>query len=228
MSNLPTGSAPQGTPQNPQILNELQTEISNEAAPLLQFLTEHALKIMLVLGLFVVAVAGLGAYNWHQESVMEEAQAELHTIALTQDSAQRVSALEAFLATAPESLQSSVYLSLAQVHMQEKNYAKAAESYAQLAQRNAGTALALVSSLNQGQALILAGKGKEAVQVLEPLVADVPTTQNTIAQQALAEAALLSGDTAKAKAAFEAIANATTGSESEFYRYRARTVAQDK
>ncbi len=228
MSHMPTGNAPQGTAQNPQILNELQTEISNEAAPLLQFLTEHALKIMLVLGLFVVAVAGLGVYNWHQESVMEEAQTELHTINLTQDSAQRVSALEAFLSKAPESLQSSVLLHLAQVHMQEKNYNQAAENYGQLSQRNAGTALAIVSSLNQGQALILAGKGKEAVLVLEPIIAEVPTNQNTIAQQALAEAALLSGDTAKAKAAFEAIANATTGSESEFYRYRARTVAQDK
>ncbi len=224
MSQIPPSGAPQGSAQNPQILNELQTEISSEAAPLLQFLTEHAIKIMLVLGLFVVAVGGLGVYNWQQESAMKEAQAELNTINMNADNAQRLSALEGFLAKAPESLQSSIQLSLAEVSMQEKDYNKAATAYGQLAQLNAGTAVGLLGALNQGQALILAGKGKDAVAVLEPLVAEVPTNQNTIVQQALAEAALLGGDTAKAKAAFEAIANATTGTESEFYRYRARNV----
>ncbi len=224
MSQIPTGNAPQGTAQNPQILNELQTEISSEAAPLLQFLTEHAIKIMLVLGLFVVAVAGVGIYNWQQQSALEEAQQELHSITLNQDTAKRMSGLESFLSTAPESLHSSVYLSLADVAMQEKNYVKAAEAYGKLATTNAQKAVGILAALNQGQALILAGKGPEALAVLEALAPEVPTAENTIVQQALAEAALLSGDTAKAKAAFEAIANATTGSESEFYHYRARTV----
>ncbi len=224
MSQIPTGNAPQGTAQNPQILNELQTEISNEAAPLLQFLTEHALKIMLILGLFVVVVAGVGVYNWQQQSALEEAQNELYSLNLEQDAAKRISALEAFLASAPESLHNSVYLNLAEVAMQEKNYEKAAEAYGSLAKNNAQMAVGVLGALNQGQALILAGKGKEALAVLEALAPEVSTAENTIVQQALAEAALLSGDTAKAKAAFEAIANATTGSESEFYHYRARTL----
>ncbi len=228
MSQIPTSNAPQGSAQNPQILNELQTEISNEAAPLLQFLTEHALKIMLVLGLFVLVVAGVGFYNWQQQSALEDAQSQLHSINLEQDATKRTQALEAFLEKSPESLHNSIYLSLSEVYMQEKNYAKAAEVYGMIAHANTQKAVGILSALNQGQALILAGKGKEAVAVLETLVAEVPTAENTIVQQALAEAALMSGDLDKAKAAFEAIANATTGSESEFYRYRARSVSAEK
>ncbi len=229
MSNIPgttpTPSSPTGSAQNPQILNEIQTEISNEAAPLLDFLTAHAVKIMMVLGLFVAAVGGLGAYNWHQNSLLEDAQSQLHTIVQTKQGTDRVTALEAFLSEAPQSLHSAVLLHTAEASMAADAFDKAAAAYGQLADLHVDGATSILSSLNQGQALILAGKGTAAVGILEDLVSKVPTEQAIIIQQALAEAALLSGDTAKAKAAFEAMANATIGTESEFYRYRARTVA---
>ncbi len=223
MSNIPTSGNIPNPLQNPQLLNEIQTEVSNEAAPLLQFLTTHAIKIMLILGLFVVAVAGFGVYNWQQSSAFEKAQSELNVINQSKQGAERITALESFLASAPASLHSAIVLSIAETSMLAENYAKAAEAYGKLAQLHVDSATAILGALNQGQALILAGQGKEAVTVLESLATKVSTDQSTIVQQALAEAALLSGDTAKAKAAFEAIANATLGTESEFYRYRART-----
>ncbi len=224
MSNMPTSGQPLGNAQNPQLLNEIQTEVSSEAAPLLQFLTEHAIKIMLLLGLFVVAVAGLGAYNWYKSSTLEAAQSELHTINLNKEGKERITALDAFLTTAPAELQSTILLSLAEASMQTEDFERAAKAYGQLAGLNIDSATEILGTLNQGQALILAGKGQEALQALEGIVSKVPTQQSITIQQAIAEAAILSGNTAKAKAAFEAIANSISPAEAELYNYRIRAL----
>ncbi len=226
MSNKSNTQFPQPHSQNAaqggQILDDLQTEVSSEAAPLLQFLSKHAIAIMIILGLFVLAVAGLGIYNWQQANTMAEAQAELATITSTKKGTEQIDALEEFLKKAPKELHTAIILSQADASMADKLYDKAATYYGKLANMDSTGAVGLLAGLNQGQALIAAGKAKEAVPVLEALVAKAPEGQAIIIQQALAEAALQSEDFAKVKATFEAMANATEGTEAEIYRFRAR------
>ncbi len=232
MSNKPAPKFPKphsnNAAQDGQLLNEIQTEVSNEAAPFLEFLTKHAISIMCILGIFVLAVAGLGAYNWHQDNTMEKAQAELATITSTTKGDDQVAALEAFLAKAPKDLHIAIVLSQADACMAEKSYEKAATYYAKLATMDANGAVGLLAGLNQAQALITADKPKDAVPILEALIPKAPEGYAVVIQQTLAEAALQSEDFAKAQATLEALANASMGAVAEVYRFRARQAEEQK
>ncbi len=232
MSNKPAPQHPR--PHSPNVaqhmngplLNEMQSEISTEAAPLLQFLTTHALKIMLILAVFVLAVAGLGAYNWYKDKAMADAQIEFSGITSAQKGEAQIAALEEFLKKAPQGLHVAIVLAQAEAAVLEKSHVKAAEFYAKVANMEPDGAVALLAGLNQGQALIAAGKSQEAIPVLEALVPKAPQGHSFIILQALAEAALQSGDLAKAKTAFETMASEGVGGESEILRFRARGLEQ--
>ncbi len=227
-SQGPLGSMGGGQgPLNPHLLNDLQSEISSEATPLLQFILKHAMLIMAVLALFVLILGGVGGYNWYAESKLQDAQANLSQIVLSKQGEERISALEAFIKTAPSSMQGGIQLTMAETAMELKNYDKAATYFGVLASLDSNGALGLLAALNQGQALLLANKPKDALSVFESIVNKASTAQRIVIQQALAEAAIQVGDIAKAKQTFEAMAQASPGPEGRFFRYRARTVGKD-
>ncbi len=220
---------PKPTPQNPQsqqgpLLNEIQTEVSKEAEPFLQFLTNNALKIMGILALFVLFVAGYGAYNWHQNNTLEEAQAQLSGIVLEKKGEERIAALEAFIQTAPAALHVTALLNMADSAMQDENYAQAATAYGNIVALEKDSAMGLLSALNQGQALISAGKAKEALPILEALANKVPVGQKLIIQQSIVEAAVQSQEIDKAKETLEAMASSSDTSAAELLRHRARNL----
>ncbi len=214
-------------PVNPHLLNELQSEVSNEATPLLQFILKHAMLIMIGLGVFVCILAGVGGYNWYSENNLLKAQGQLGSIILSNEGEKRVVALEAFLPTAPESMKSGVLLSLAETSMAIKAYDKAATYFGNLATLDPEGATGLLATLNQGQALLLAKKPKESLAVLEPIVSKVADEQRIVIQQSVAEAAIQVGDIEKARQTFENMANTSQGPEARFFKYRARTVGQN-
>ncbi len=209
---------------NSHLLNDLQSEVSNEATPLLQFILKHAMLIIAGLALFVVILGGVGGYNWYTEQKLEQAQASLSQIVLSKQGEERIAALEAFISTAPSSMQGGIQLALAETAMELKSYDKAATHFGALAKLDQQGALGLLAALNQGQALLLAKKPKDALTVFESIVDKASAVQKIVIQQALAEAALQVGDIEKAKKTFEAMAASSQGPEGRFFRYRARTV----
>ncbi len=215
-------------PANTQLLNELQSEVSSEATPLLQFILKHAILIMICLALFVVILGGIGGYNWYTERNLQQAQAELSNIVLSKQGEERITALEAFLSKAPSSLSGGIYLAISEAAMEIKSYDKAAANFGSLANLDPQGALGLLAGLNQGQALLLAQKPKEALVVLEAIVNKVTGPQKIVIQQSLAEAAIQSGDMEKAKKTFEEMGATSQGPEGRFFRYLARTVGTAK
>ncbi len=222
-------SPAQGTPQGPanaQLLNEIQSEVSSEAAPLLEFLVRHGISIMAGLVLFVIVLLGYGGYTWYDNDKTEKAHLELSRIVLSNEGAERITALEAFAQDAPDAVKTGTWLALAETAVQLKDYDKAATYFGDIVPMDPQGAIGIMAALNQGQSLILAKKYAEAVPVLETLLARVVDNQRLVVRQALAEAALLAGDTAKAKQLFEAMANESTGPEADFFRFRANQLAQ--
>ncbi len=217
---------PQNAPVNAQLLNEIQSEVSSEAAPLLDFLMRHGISIMAGLALFVAVLLGYGAYTWYDTSKTEEAQLELSRIVLANVGEKRIEALETFSKTAPESINMSTLLALAETAASMQNYSLAATYFGKIVNADPDGPIGTMAALNQGQALILAKKYGDAAPVLEGLLSRVVDNQRNVVRNALAEALLLMGDTAKAKQLFEAMANESQGAEADFYRYRAKTVDQ--
>ncbi len=223
---MPQPRTPLDAQPNSQLLNELQSEVSTEAAPLLQFLIKHALTIMIGLGLFVVVLVGVGTYNWYTNKTEAAAQLELSRIMIALQGKERIEALESFLPSAPASLQTATTLDIAESLMEMQDYDAAAQRFGDIAtkleQENPQSAMGILAALNQGQALILAQKPAEALGVLEKLLPRVPHEQLLVVQQALAEAAVQAGEETKARNTFEAMAATRMGPKAAFYLYRAK------
>lgn len=222
--NQPAPLGQPGQPENAKLLTELQSEVSVEAAPLLQFIVKHVAVIVLVLVLFVIALVGTAGYNWYAERARVQAQKELVRVVMSSQGAEKVKALEAFIAGAPDSIKTAAQLALADAAIVQQDYAVAAKAYAGVAAADSTGALGLLASLNQAQALLSAGKPKEALPLLEKLENVMPESQRNLVRQVLAEAAIQAGDTVKAQKVFEAMANASTGPEADFFRFRAQSL----
>ena len=224
MSNV-NQRVPASQQEEPKLLTELQSEVSVEAAPLLQFIVRHMGAIVMVLVLFIVALAGTAGYNWYTERSRVAAQKELSKVVMTAQGADKVKALQAFVGSAPATVKTAALLALADAAMNQQDYAQAAQAFGQIAAADPQGALGLLAGLNQAQALLRAEKPKEALPLLEKLEGLMPEAQRNVVRQVLAEAALQAGDKARAVTAFEAMAKATGGTEAEFYLFRAQALA---
>lgn len=211
-------------PQAPALLTELQSEVSTEAAPLLQFIIKNAALIVGALFLFVLILAGTAGYNWYTSRAAHQAQAELARVIISTQGADRITALEAFAAQAPVSIRTATLLALAEAALAQENYTLAAQAFGQVADADKTGAVGLLAGMNQGQTLLRADKAAQAVSVLESVESRTPESQRTLVRQILAEAALADNNFARARQAFDALAGASTGGEAEYYRHRARSL----
>lgn len=211
-----------GPPSSPALLRDLQSEVSVEAAPLLQFIVKYAGLIVAVLVLFVAVLAGTAGYTWYSARAATTAQMELASVILHTQGAERVMALEHFALKAPSSVRTAAWLALADAATEQQDFVMAGKAFAQVAAADPQGAVGLMASLNEGQALLRAGHAARALEILEKLESHMPEGQRPLVQQILAEAALNAEDKARAIKIFEALAAASTGAEVEYYRFRIR------
>ena len=228
MSIIPTQPGPGARPENDKLLSELQSEVSVEAAPLLQFIVRHMGIIVMVLVLFIAALAGTAGYNWYTERSRVQAQQELSRVVMSTQGAERIKALQSFVTGAPASIKTAALLALADAAMAQQDFMQAAQAYGQMASTDKDGALGLLAALNQAQALMQAGKAKEALPQLEALVNITPEAQRNVVRQVMVEAAVQAGEAAKAKEVLESMASASGGAEADFYRFRAQSLSAAK
>lgn len=188
----------------PKFSKDMQAEISPEAAPLWNFVCNHAPKIAAGVVSIVVICLAVAGWQWYAEKQLAEARGQLGRIISIQDPARRVTQLEAFAAQAPSELTTSVQLELASSSAEMKDFRKAAVCYEKVAQLDGDTPLAFAARLNQGQLLLQAGDAQAARAVFAALVASAPANVKATLNLQAAEAALAAGDKAGAKAALEA------------------------
>ncbi len=229
--NMPASNIPHGVPTSPlqpqagqALLQELQSEVSTEAAPLLQFIVTHVKSIVTFFVLFLVVLVGFGAYNWYTTKTLQTAQDDLARIMLTSQGTERINKLEAFLVDAPKGMQSATLLAAADAATEAQDYVAAAKFFGTLAQAEPDKATGLLAALNEGQALLLAGKPTEALAVLDALQNKMPEQSRTLVSEAVVEAALLANDTEKAYLTLESLAENMGGSTADFFRYRAHAI----
>ena len=202
------------------LLNDLKSEVAVEAAPLLQLIVKYAGLIVLVLVMLIAALAGTAGYQWYKANAKEKAQAELQKVLQSATGEQRIGALEKFLPNAPDTVRTPALLALADAASRAGKFDKAAEAYGQVQEQDVDGAVGLMAGLNQSQLLMHAGKAADAVKVLEKLENTSSDSQRILVRQLLAEAALLAGDTTRAKQALVALQESTNGADKAYYTYR--------
>ena len=84
-------------PAGPQIpgslMGEIQSEVAVEATPLLRFVLENSRVIVSVVVVLVLAIVGVGGWQWYQSRVEREAHLELGRILVSTQGEARIAAL---------------------------------------------------------------------------------------------------------------------------------------
>lgn len=207
--------------QQTSLLDKVTAEVTPEVSPLLQFITNNATKIV---GVFLVCLAlgvGYGAYQWHAASSLAESKAELGTVEIIKDPAERLAALEKFIAGAPAELVPAANLALAKAALESEKYDTAAAAWAKVASGEKGAFL-IVAVVGQAEALIKGGKDAEAMALLQKHQGVGSDVSRAMIDSLVVDLAEKNANYSAAIAACESLAsNPASLGQAEFWRQKA-------
>ena len=206
---------------NPTLLGDLRAEVSAESAPLLQFIVTNSKAIASVVLLLLIALAGTGIWRWPASSKAEEALDTLAKTTLTTSGAERVAALEALAESSPAEFRYSVLSALARSAAEAGDLDRAAAAYGKAAQLEKGQPMGLAAELAQAGVLLRAGKGEEALKLLQSLESGMSEESRLELLPLVADAAEMAGKKDVAADAYGRLGKAYPGEDGSFYRARA-------
>ena len=178
----------QNTPltADPSILRDIESEVTQETRPLLQFIVNNAKLIIGVVVGLLAALAVAGAWRWHTQSQQEALQGELGQIMHQKATPEQLATLEKLAKDAPARLQAAVYAVEAQSALAQQNYAKAAEAYGRVARSLADMPLGVLGSVNEAASLDAVTNDLRLLQEqtlkLEELCAKAERVQDSVKQ----------------------------------------------
>ena len=215
----------QGAPESP-LLRDLQSEVSAESAPLLQFMLRHAGVIAGVVVLLLLVLGGTGVWRWYHSSRGEASRDALARVALIESGAQQVASLQSLAEKAHGSVRFAVRMTLGQSALAQNQPDVAAQAYAAAAAEDPKGALGLAAGFNEAGALLKAGKAAEALALLQRLQSSLPgEVRAPPLRQMLAEAAAVAGQPQEAAKVYLALARETQGAGGDYFRACAERLA---
>ncbi len=214
-------------PQAGGMMGELQSEVSVEAAPLLQFITRHVALIVGVVLLLIAAIVATGVYQWYTAKTVREAQLSLGKVLTSTTGEAKIQALEALLPDMPGSMREGVQLEIALAALLVENYEKSAAAYGAVAAMDKGL-MGAVAAMDQADALLRGDRAAEALSVLEELERTAPETMRVMVWESLGSAAEAAGKPERAAKAYESLVahGDAVGADLAYYRARIRDLTQ--
>ena len=198
-------------PSGPEIpgslMGEIQSEVAVEATPLLRFVVQNSRIIVTIVVVLAIAIAGIGGWKWHESRVERDAHLELGRILVSTEGADRIAALEKFLATVPAAMKPGVQLEIASAAVSLQQYAKATEAYGAVVAADPKGAIGVLASINQADLLQRQGKYAEALALFDTLEKNAPESLRPMVLEGQAMSAELAGKLDRALAVYERIAS---------------------
>lgn len=186
------------------LLDSIQSEVSREASPMLDFLVRHARKIFVALLALITVIVVFGVWSYLNAGKQREAEEALGRILILPDDPAKLEALTGFAGGAAPELKTAALLALAQSATLQQQPEIAAGAWAQISQL-ADPATRLVAEVGQAGALSAQGKNAEALSLLESLLPTVPAEAVPVLNAYIVSVAEQLGDWDRAIAACEAI-----------------------
>lgn len=156
------------------LLDSIQSEVSREASPMLDFLVKHALKIFLALIALIAVIVVFGVWNYLGNSKQRDAEEALGKILIMPDTTAKLEALEAFADSASDKRKNAALMALARSATAQGQPEKAAEAWSRVAQ-SADAPIRMVAGIAQANALSAQGKNAEALVILESMLLSAPS-----------------------------------------------------
>lgn len=212
------------TPVNPGVVEQLEQikkAVPGTSQRLFDFLAANLKPIAVGCGVIILAVAAYSGVNHWRKGQTAKAADALGVILIEKTEPEaRIQALEAFLKDAPSSLKPTAQLELAAAAMIGKQYDKAVSAWTEL-EGSSSPDLKAMASIGHAKSLILAGKPKDALTLLEGVKAKAPEAYANAITRQMAVAAEAAGDTQAASAAYAELANKAEGSGKPYFEFKA-------
>ncbi|MFZ5427433.1 MAG: hypothetical protein ACOZEN_10685 [Thermodesulfobacteriota bacterium] len=191
-----------------------------QTSPLARFVSQYwrALAAGTVAALMAVA-----AYAWYNSSAQQaklNAENDLGVIIAGKTGPERLTALEAYLKTAPSSVKSAVYLEIARTALAQGAYDKAADAWNQLS-LSGPEGLKELAVIGHATALAQGGNLPKAVQLLADFMPKASKPFQPVVARQLAAVAEEAKAWKEAAAAYELMKNASSGGNKAFYEAKA-------
>ncbi len=184
-----------------ELLNSVESEVSKESAPLLEFLVRHARKIALAVVVLVVILAGYGGYRWWEARNHATGVKDLGRVLVAGASPEQLQKVMAFAEQGPSSTRTAAYFEAARIATELGDKTMASAAWAKVAQ--AGGAMGFIAQINQAQLLAASGDPEGAARLYQSIKSESnPDVQKALlAYSAMAwSQAADKSDTARAEA----------------------------
>lgn len=210
------------------LLDGIQSEVSSENAPLLNFITRHASTIAGAVLTLLLILGGIAIWNWYHGGKQAEARQELARINAQLKGADRNKALAKLAENAPESTRLFIYMSLGQSAQENGDPVLAADAYAKAASLDGDGALGLTAALGSVGSLLMQAEYLQALALLEELDRKLPDASKSMEfKQMLAEAAFKAGKTELALKTYENLAATVKTPEARYFKSRAEAIKNE-
>lgn len=186
------------------LLDSIQSEVSQEASPMLEFLVNHASKIFAALIAFIILLLVFGGWNYFSGSKKRDNEEALGKILVMPENAAKITALEEFIAGNSGQIKTAATLALAQSSGSQQLPEKSATSWAELA-KEVDAPTRLIAIIAQANSLSSQGKHPEALAALEAALSSAPLEAKPTINSLIAGEAESLGEWDKAIAACDAL-----------------------
>lgn len=193
----------QNNNQKSSLLDSLQSEVSHEASPLLQFITKHARTIVIIFVLFIVAIIANWIYSRYARSATMERRMDVGKILVMTDHNARMAALDKYLETSPKEMRTQILFAVMESAIATENFEKASTIWLELGKEKKG--LDFLSKMGAAQAFAAQEKYSEAIGIYEGLVEKAKDQQKEIINREILSLSELSGNLVRAVQACEAL-----------------------
>lgn len=188
------------------LLDSIQSEVSREASPILEFLVKHSRKIVLAFAVLIVLVLAAGAFSFYTVSQKRETREALGKILVMPETQAKIAALESFADGAGPGVRTAAFMALANSATLQNMPEKAMRAWSEVA-KTADAATRLAANLAQASALHRQGKDAEALTLLEGLLASAPADAQATVNSLIVSVAESLGNWDRALMACGAIVN---------------------
>ncbi|MFP4213923.1 MAG: tetratricopeptide repeat protein [Desulfohalobiaceae bacterium] len=147
-----------------------------EHSRLYLFMQEHYKKLILGVCLIILVAAASSGYQYYQNQRQEQARQELTRITDQLQGQEKYQALQELLPEAPQQMQKTVLLELANSAQNLEDFSSAADYWSKLADNSQDPGLRTTARLGQAKALAEQGQGAASLDILQELLQEAPDT----------------------------------------------------
>ncbi|MCT4534437.1 tetratricopeptide repeat protein [Halodesulfovibrio sp.] len=201
------------------LVDSLQKNISQEAAPLLNFVLKHVKAIAFGLVLLTGTIAGFGIYNYVHEGNIAKAQETLTELTSAPLNEAQLAKLKKFAETSPVQVRPAALLALAKASLRAENYASAVDAWGTLQALNIES-MRDIAGLGKADAYARMGDYKKAQEVLTQMLSSASEAYRLPAKHQLAMMAEKSGDVKTSITLYKELESVVPPANKAFYSHK--------